>query len=349
MQKTNYSSLSKAMHRLYLGNYFVAKTSFDIEQTLYRKTIQNFQVKQQVFVSGLARAGTTALFNAIYQSGEFASLKYSNMPFLLMPIIGNQIAKNKKATALTERAHGDGILVNSESPEAFDEYFWKANLVDSYIHPHHLSKHQIDSELLVDYENYIKAICIAEQKKNYLSKNNNNVLRISSLLSQFPSAKLLLIYRNPIDHAQSLLKQHQYFSALQKEDSFSLLYFNYLGHHEFGLNHKPFQLLEEKNWYCNPNQINYWLWIWYQYYAYILEIDNPVIKFIGFEDYCSFPEIVSDYLNQELDVENVIQIKERFQSKPYAITALDEELKKRCMDIYETLQQKRKYIKTNEQ
>ena len=43
-----------------------------------------------VFVSGLARSGTTALLNALYQSGTFASLSYDDMPFILAPNFGQK-------------------------------------------------------------------------------------------------------------------------------------------------------------------------------------------------------------------------------------------------------------------
>ena len=170
MKSSAYSSVDQFIHRLYLGNNFVSKTSFDIEQTLYKKGISQVPLKEIVFVTGLARAGTTALFNAIYATDSFASLTYGNMPFLLMPIIWKQLSKNKKPTELIERAHHDGIKVNSESPEEFDEYFWKTILNNNYIHKQHLSINQPDHQHLADFENYIKAVCLSTNKNNYLSK-----------------------------------------------------------------------------------------------------------------------------------------------------------------------------------
>ena len=157
MQKNNYSFLTKWMHQIYLGNYFVSKTSFEIEQTIFKKEINFFKINEIVFVTGLARAGTTALFNAIYDTNSYASLKYSNMPFLLMPLLWSHIANNKKATELAERAHNDGIQVNSESPEEFDEYYWKTMLNDNYITKNNLITHPINDKTLKDFESYIKA------------------------------------------------------------------------------------------------------------------------------------------------------------------------------------------------
>ena len=343
METRAYSYVDQFIHRLYLGNHFVAKTSFDIEQAIYKKEITQFQLKGIVFVTGLARAGTTALFNAVYGTGSFASLTYAHMPFLLMPNLWQKMAKKKTATEYVERAHQDGLKINSESPEEFDEYFWKTILNNQYIHKDHLSIHQPDQIQLTDFEKYMKAVCISANKNNYLSKNNNNVLRLPALIEKFPTSKTLVVYRNPLDHARSLLKQHQQFCSLQQKDPFALEYFNYLGHHEFGLNHKPFQFPNQTVDNKDLNNLNYWLQIWYQYYAYIITIASPQIHFIAFEDYCNTPANVSDYLNQVIQTQKPIQLTERFTPKPHQYLDYDSILKLKCDSIYQELNQLKKY------
>lgn len=51
------------------------------------------------------------------------------MPFLFLP--NTWVFHSHEE--LFERSHGDSIKVNAESPEEFDEYFWKSFLNDSYI------------------------------------------------------------------------------------------------------------------------------------------------------------------------------------------------------------------------
>lgn len=345
MENNNYSLLSKWMHKLYLGNYFVSRTSFDFEQTIYKSEIQQFTIGEIVFVTGLARAGTTALFRAIYESGSFASLKYSNMPFLLMPILWGKNHSKQKATEFKERAHKDGIKVNSESPEAFDEYFWKSILEDNYIDKNSLRLNSIDESKMCEFENYIKSICIASNKTSYLSKNNNNILRIPQLINKFPTCKIIMVYRDPIEHAKSLLRQHQSFSELQKNDSFALNYFNYLGHHEFGLNHKPFNLDNSK--INNPfdiNNINYWLTIWLDYYQYVLLHYKLHLTFIAFTDICNNPVCISSYLNLLIKSDNTIKINEKFNPILHKEEEFEIVLAKKCFEIYEQLNYLRTYI-----
>ena len=51
-------------------------------------------------------------------------LSYADMPFVLYSNLWSKISFNKNSK-YTERAHGDGIKVSTESPEAFEEVFWK--------------------------------------------------------------------------------------------------------------------------------------------------------------------------------------------------------------------------------
>ena len=39
-----------------------------------------------------------------------------------------------------QRAHGDNIKISSQSPEAFEEFFWKKELNDKYIGKNFLEK-----------------------------------------------------------------------------------------------------------------------------------------------------------------------------------------------------------------
>ena len=97
---------------------------FDVEQSIFLKKDDNFD-DDHVFIAGLARSGTTILLNAIYQSNQFASLTYDDMPFILAPNFWTKTSPKKRHGKLQERAHGDNIRISTNSPEAFEEVFWK--------------------------------------------------------------------------------------------------------------------------------------------------------------------------------------------------------------------------------
>ena len=48
------------------------------------------------------------------------------MPFILAPLLWERVSKGfRKPTGLKERAHGDGLVVGYDSPEAFEEVLWR--------------------------------------------------------------------------------------------------------------------------------------------------------------------------------------------------------------------------------
>ena len=66
---------------------------------------------------------------------------------------------------------GDGIKVNFDSPEAFDEVFWLTYCKRKYVKPDHLIPHTPSEKTMLLYRKYIQNI--TPDNKRYLSKNNN--------------------------------------------------------------------------------------------------------------------------------------------------------------------------------
>ena len=55
------------------------------------------------------------------------------------------------------------------------------------------------------------------------------------------SFKMIVLFRHPLYHLASLLNQHFKTNQLQKNNKFAIIkYMQWLAHHEFGMNHKPF-------------------------------------------------------------------------------------------------------------
>lgn len=120
----DYGFFDQLIHRLVLSGRPVREMMFDAETAIFRKVVNDAPINN-VFISGLARSGTTALLNGLFQSNVFASLTYRDMPFVLAPNLWNSLSRSKKRNAtLRERAHKDGVMINVQSPEAFEEVFW---------------------------------------------------------------------------------------------------------------------------------------------------------------------------------------------------------------------------------
>jgi hypothetical protein len=268
----NYSNIQKFLHDFVLSKKIINKSLFELEKIIYLK---NIDIKNQshVFITGMPRSGTTSLLNFLFMSNEYASLTYNNIPFILSPNFSQLF--HKKNIIKKERMHRDGINFDNNSPEALDEIFFDNN------------EDFVRNELV----NYIQLILLNKNKDKYLSKNNLNYKRIDLIQSILPNSIFLIPIREPLQHANSLLNQHLRFSQFQKEDDFIRRYMNYLGHNEFGLNHKPWN---NTNDFIDFNNINYWLEQWYLFYKFIYK------KFQSYEN-CYF------VIYEELDNSNYIE------------------------------------------
>ena len=286
----DYGFLARLLHRLALQYRPVAETSFDIDQATVRTDPAVAARQRHVFVAGLARAGTTLLMRRFHSTGLYRSLTYRDMPFVLAPNLWRRLTQlSRRDLERAERAHGDSLLVDADSPESLDEVFWRVFAGAEYLRPDCLVPHTPDAGLVDKYVRYVNAILSAQQPRldRYLAKNNNNILRLGAIRQAFPAALILVPFRQPLQHAHSLLRQHQRFVQLQTQRPFILSYMTWLGHHEFGLGHRPFRFSSGPAQTIAPGELNYWLRLWCETYSW-LERNRPQgVVFVCYEDLCT--------------------------------------------------------------
>ena len=291
---SDYGPGARLLHRIALGSPLVGQAFFDLENTLHK--VPGTRADPHVFVTGLARAGTTILLRALYGTGHFRSLTYRDMPFVLMPGTWQRLSKHfRRHRAATERAHGDRIRVNFDSPEALEEVFWRTFCGRDYIHGDCLTPHSVDPDTLKAFVRYVDHVVASAEEParvRYLSKNNNNVLRLEAIREAFPNAVILIPFRSPLQHANSLLGQQQRFTRRHRQDRFAYDYMRWLAHHEFGLTHKPFRFRAGETAPASagtPDDINYWLQLWCNTYHYVLERLGPGMTPVCYETLCADP------------------------------------------------------------
>lgn len=307
VQSKVYSRLDRWLHWLALNPLIVRQLSFELDRlfALPQQGKQTSSVKHArgaadapVYVCGLARSGTTMLLQLLGQAENFRSLSYRDMPFVLAPNLWrllNRVAP-REAT-LVERAHGDGVLVDFDSPEAFEEVFWRTfgNIANDGADCY--GSEAISDEALRAFSDY--RVMVANPRlerqytvgrwRRYLSKNNNNLLRLRSLSSD-PTATVLLVYRDPVVTARSLHRLHLRFCA-DVGDCFTQDYMRWLGHHEFGPGHLPFCFAKPRmNPTLSPNNPDYWLDYWNVVYQYILEQVDLRLNLINYDVLCQSPQ-----------------------------------------------------------
>ncbi len=328
--KSNFSRLEKIFLGIIFKISFLNRVLFDIEKVfIHKKT----PINQSIFICGLPRSGTSILLNTIYSSKAFASNTYRNMPFILSPNIWSFFSKYLKKSSYSERAHKDGVKINTDSPEAFEEVFWKIMLREKYIKQDIICEHKLNSEIIEEFKTFKELVCQSKNKNNYISKNNNNILRIGEIGNNFKDSKCIIMFRDPLNQSSSLRKQYFNFKKIHNEDIFFANYMSFLGHFEFGMNYKEYNFETKKK--SDKEDLDYWLEKWYQVYDYLLTKKKDNIIFLGYENFCEKPKY---YLNKIINNEEILtNIDFNIIQNNNLEIAHESEIKNKAYKVYEEL------------
>ncbi|MEM7268684.1 MAG: sulfotransferase [Pseudomonadota bacterium] len=274
-----YGALDRTLHKLVFSSAGLRATATDIEESAFAASWAEAPSPRPIFVTSLARAGTTALLNALSRVPCVATHRYRDMPLVCAPVLWSKLSASfRKSTSLAERAHGDGIMVGFDSPEAFEETFWMSARPDKFQgerlslwRPGDLSADARDD--MLRHMRKIISLRNAGPTGRYVSKNNANMMRAPLIQASFPDAQIVLPLRDPVSHAASLFRQHRNFLARHEEDDFTKRYMKDIGHFEFGALHRPFDApsLDEFVDGRTPSDINYWLAYWIAVYDFVAD------------------------------------------------------------------------------
>lgn len=297
--ENRYSGVDQRLHEIAFATLPLQVSMNDFECRRFKKRLTAIDADQPVFVTALPRAGTTLLLELLVNSGEFVSHTYRDMPFLMLPLLWQKFsARFKHDTEARERAHGDGMMVTMDSPEAFEEiiwrHFWPKHYQQGRIVPWQKSQSASFETYLATHFKKIIAARTGDQYhgQRYVSKNNLNIARLPYLVRLFPNSAILVPFRHPLQHARSLLRQHLNFLDIHAEDGFARAYMRDIGHYDFGANLKP---VDFNHWvsgatYKDAKGINFWLEYWVNAYRYVSSLDAPQIHLLGYDELCIHPE-----------------------------------------------------------
>lgn len=342
MSVEQYGPAARLLHRIALGSDLVADMSFELESMLFSRGLE-YANQRPVFVAGLARSGSTLLMRLAYATGHFGTLTYRDAPLLLAPNLWGRLNRlGSRRGRLAERAHGDGMLVDFDSPEALEEVFWRVNCGKDYIRSDHLAVMNANAEVVERFRRYVQLILRHSGKPRYLSKNNNNLLRLRVIRKAYVDALILVPFRNPLDQASSLLHQHQRFKRLQAVDPFAREYMRWLVHHEFGADHKPFFWGLRALASQDSDSLDYWLGQWCSTYEFLLmhaAEQDPGLIFVDYDRLCDRPDRTWAALAPHLGIDTLMPPGEpiRRRARPPR-TPVNSQSLERAHQIYEQLQ-----------
>ena len=289
-----YSRLDRALHNLAFGSSVLQNLLEDIETSFFTKTWQNCSAKNPIFITSLPRSGTTIILEALHRLPGLATHTYRDMPFIFTPVLWNRISKNiRKKSVLRERAHGDGLVISEDSPEAFEEVLWRKYFPQYYTEDGISLWNSINPDFTKYFQEHMKKIVSLREPENptcrYVSKNNFNIARVETIKEMFADSSIVIPLRNPVEHAISLWRQHNNFLEQHAKDSFIKKYMADIGHYEFGDLHRPIRFpgLASLISGLTPESLNYWIAYWIAAFEYLSAQDE--VAFLSFEQLCQSP------------------------------------------------------------
>lgn len=210
----------------------------NLETRTVADEIADIRVQGPVYVTSLARAGTTIVTEMLEAHPALTCHHYSDFPNVWTPYWRNHLLQKtrRQAPQPTERAHRDRILVSQDSPEAVEEVLWMGffeGLHDA-ARSNVLDEDTDNPEFERFYSDHIRKLLAVRNARRYLAKGNYNISRLAYLQRMFPGARFLIPVRAPEHHIASLAKQHQLFSRAHALDARVGRQLAMSGHFEFG-------------------------------------------------------------------------------------------------------------------
>jgi hypothetical protein len=304
-----YRRLDRLIHGIAFGSLDLQKALADVETRLFRNRIDPRHAARPVFVTSLPRAGTTVLLNVLAGLPEFGAATYRHMPFTLVPLLWSEVTRRLQRRAkVGERAHGDGIAIGFDSPEAFEEMLWMAFWPEHYdsaaIQPWTREIENPDFELF--FRAHVAKVVAAGGggARRYLSKNNVNIARLELLERLFPDATIIIPIRDPWSQTASLLRQHLRFCELHAREPFAQRYMEGIGHFDFGAALKPIAFGAQPADCAAADQPEFWLRYWADAYEAVLATAGETVVFVDHDALSAAPEEHLPPLGEALGLEN---------------------------------------------
>ena len=344
-----YGPMEQALHNFAFASPARQKRLGSLETRLFRKRIDREASARPVFITSLPRAGTTIMLNALAEVPEFASATYKHMPFTLSPLLWSKLGPLFQKTAASgERAHGDGLQVSGESPEAFEEMLWMAFWPERY------RKDRIDTWDAADFDpafaeyfrtHMAKVVATKPGATRYVSKNNANIARLPLIDAICPDATVVIPVRDPRAQVASLMRQHARFLDLHAREPFGRRYMEGVGHFEFGAALKPIAFGGHEADPANAGHADFWLRYWINAYEHVLSTAGPSAVFVDHDAFCTAPEDHLPLLAEAVGARDASDLSTlapmfRAPSAPPQLEGADPRLLAQARDLHDTLCQR---------
>lgn len=277
----------------------------NMETRLLADPLASVEIHRPIYVTGLARSGTTLLLELLEGHEEVVTHRYRDFPLLHTPYAWNRFLDRTplRAEPPAERAHADGIRVTRESPEAFEEVLWmsffpglhepgRSAVLDAATH---------NPAFEAFYRDHVRKLLLLRGGRRYVSKGNYNITRLEYLLRLFPDARFVIPIRDPVWHIASLIKQHRLFCEGERSEPRASVHLRRAGHFEFGLERRPINAGDTaeveritRAW-ARGAEVEGWARYWAHVHAHLTDrlAGNPALRqaamLVSYEGLCADP------------------------------------------------------------
>lgn len=304
-----------------------------LESFLLRKRLRTQVLDRPIYVTGLARSGTTITLELLSKHRDAATHRYRDMAQPYLPYfwtwLTDRLPLPKEVP--TERVHKDGIFVTRDSPEAVEESFWNRFFPKLYDETHSaiLGAETRNTVFESYYRASIGKLLLAYRRSRYVSKANYNLTRLAYLVRLCPGARFVVMVRDPASHFVSWVKQHELFLQTQQEDPRWFDAIRMAGHAEFGLDNRFINpdnttLIREIRaaWDAGNRATAFGLY-WSALYGHVLNQveQDPLVRaatlFVRYEDLCTTPrETINRIIAHcQLDANSFQEMRDVYEKK----------------------------------
>ncbi len=307
-----------------------------IESSSSRDDLDAIDIVKPIYVTGLARSGSTILLELLESHPDTGSHRYRDFPLVMTPVFWNRAFANiYKDKTPVERAHKDRIMVTPDSPEALEEILWMRFFQ---------GRHQTDQSQVLDaqtsnvefeefYRDHIKKILMIRGAQRYLAKGNYNLTRLAYLTKLFPDAQIVVPIRSPEAHIASLQKQHRLYCEEERANPKIRRHMRRVGHYEFGLDRRPLNIgdvdrarMVGRLWHEGKDiegLAHHWASL-YGFLKHQLDSNEKLrqqVKIVRYEDLCSSPnetlEAILEHVDLEVPKDTMDQLASRLSAPTY--------------------------------
>jgi hypothetical protein len=303
-----------------------------LESRLLQPRLRNQPIEHPVYITGLARTGTTITLEMLSQHPDVATHRYRDMAQPYLPFAWNWLFDRLPLPAETpqERVCQDGIKVTRDSPEAVEESIWMRFFPG--LHDENLPALLDGATSNPAFENCYRAtiakLLLARKRSRYVTKADDVVTRLAYLVRLFPGARFIVMVRRPEAHFASWIKMHELYLRMQQSDPRWFDLIRLIGHHAFGHDQRfvnvgdSERIREIRSAWDSGDRARAFGTYWSSIYGHVLDLaeSDPLVRdaalFVRHEDLCDAPGDTIDRIlaHVRLDAGSFRDVRARYQS-----------------------------------